>query len=209
VSTVQSERSIFSLNTALMAVAEGNYGRLGRGQQQRFTSANARIQLDPRLWEMPGAMPEIAPGGDFGANIDKPFTDRSMVLQAWGAYGVLWPVVHQQLGVSPDLGRHRLTVAPQLPADQREIAGRNIRLGGGSVDVAAARGRTTATTTVTRRVGVALTIGVVLRDGADVRSVRLDGIDARHRVVRTSRGTEVLVEAPGVLGANTLTVRYR
>ena len=53
----------------------------------------------------PGAMPEIAPSPDFPANIDRPLYDRSMVLQAWGAYGTLWPVVHQQLGVSPDLGR--------------------------------------------------------------------------------------------------------
>ena len=60
-------------------------------------------------------MPEIVPGGDFGANIDRLFTERSMVLQAWGAYGVLWPVVHQWLGVSPDLGRGRLAVVPQLP----------------------------------------------------------------------------------------------
>ena len=54
---------------------------------------------------MPSAMPEIVPGGDFGANIDRLFTERSMVMQAWGAYGVLWPVIHQWLGVSPNLGR--------------------------------------------------------------------------------------------------------
>jgi hypothetical protein len=41
-------------------------------------------------------MPEIVPGGDFGANIDRLFTERSMVMQAWGAYGVLW-----QLNGSP------------------------------------------------------------------------------------------------------------
>ena len=33
---------------------------------------------------------------------------RSMVMQAWGHYGTMWPVVHQQLGVRPDLGRDRL-----------------------------------------------------------------------------------------------------
>jgi hypothetical protein len=104
VSTVQSERSIFSLNTGIMAVAEGNFGRLGADQQQRYTTGNARIQLDPDIWEMPGAMPEIAPSPDFPANIGRPLYDRSMVLQAWGTYGILWPVVHQQLGVSPDLG---------------------------------------------------------------------------------------------------------
>ena len=43
-----------------MAVAEGNYGRLGLHQQQRFNAANRRLQLpDPE--EQPGAMPEFAP----------------------------------------------------------------------------------------------------------------------------------------------------
>ena len=63
-------------------------------------------------------MPEIVPGGDFGANIDRLFTERSMVMQAWGAYGVLWPVVHHWLGVSPDLGRGRVSVVPQLPTER-------------------------------------------------------------------------------------------
>ncbi|MBA2558821.1 MAG: glycogen debranching protein, partial [Propionibacteriales bacterium] len=83
VSSVHSERNVFSLNTAIMAVAEGNFGRLGARQQQYYTTGNARIQLDPRVEEMPGAMPEIAPEGDFTPNIDRPFNERSMVLQAW------------------------------------------------------------------------------------------------------------------------------
>ena len=98
------ERSIFSLNTAVMAVGEGNYGRLGADQQQRYTAANRRLQL-PDPDEQPGAMPEIAPSPDYGRSIDRPFYDRAMVLQAWGTYGTLWPVVHQQLGVRPDMGR--------------------------------------------------------------------------------------------------------
>ena len=105
VSEVPSERSIFTLNSAIAGVSEGNFGRLGADQQGVYVTGNARSQLDPSLWEMPGAMPEIVPGGDFGANIDRLFTERSMVMQAWGAYGVLWPVIHQWLGVSPELGR--------------------------------------------------------------------------------------------------------
>ena len=122
-----------------MAVAEGNFGRLGVDEQQRYTTGNARIQLDPDVWEMPGAMPEIAPSPDFPANIGRPLYDRSMVLQAWGTYGTLWPVVHQQLGVSPDLGRDYLAVVSKVPAGQSRIAGSNIRLGNGSVDVTAVR----------------------------------------------------------------------
>jgi len=208
-STVQSERAMFSLNTAIMAVAEGNYGRFGRGQQQRYTAANARIQLDPRLWEAPGAMPEIAPGGDFAANIDKPFTDRSMVLQAWGAYGVLWPVVRQQLGVAPDLGRSHVTVVPRIPDGQDEITGHNIRLGTGSVDVNAVRDHKALATTVTRRVLAQLTIGVVVPSDADVHSVRLDGHRAGYTTRRSARGTEILVDVPAGVGVSSLVVRYR
>ncbi len=118
-----------------MAVAEGNFGRLGTGQQQVYTTGNARIQLDPNVWETPGGMPEIAPSPDSPANIDRAFTDRSMTLQAWGTYGVLWPVVHQQLGVDPDLGHGKLSIVPQIPGGQQKVAGSNIRFGRGAVDV--------------------------------------------------------------------------
>lgn len=208
VSTVGSERSIFSLNTAVMAVAEGNFGRLGRDQQQRYTTANALIQLDPAVWETPGAMPEIAPSPDFGANIDRPFTDRSMSLQAWGGYGVLWPVVNQQLGVAPELGHGRISVVPQLPDGQRHIAGRDIRVGSGSVDVSATSTGTQLRTTV-RLTGVSaqLTVGAVLPDGSQVATVTLDGRPVAYDLVVTARGTEVHVR--GVQGPATLVVTLR
>ena len=69
VSAVQSERVIYSLGNAIMAVAEGNYGRLG--QARRYTTANARSQLDPSVWEMPGAMPEVLPSPDFGSKLNR------------------------------------------------------------------------------------------------------------------------------------------
>jgi hypothetical protein len=196
VSTVGSERSIFSLNTAVMAVAEGNFGRLGTAQQQRYTTGNAQIQLDPSVWETPGAMPEIAPSPDFKANIDRPFYDRSMTLQAWGAYGILWPVVHQQLGVAPDLGNGRVTVVPQVPDGQSQISGRSIRLGSGSVDVSASRSQRELRTTVrSDRLRADLTIGAVLPSGARVSSVTLNGRTAHFDIVHTSRGDEVRVHA--------------
>jgi hypothetical protein len=206
VSGVQSERSTFSLNTAVMAVAEGNYGRLGA--QRRYTTGNARIQLDPSVWEMPGAMPEIAPSPDFVANIDQSFLSRSSVLQAWGAYGVLWPVVHQQLGVDPDLGNGRLAVVPQLPPGQDRIAGYDVRLGTGAVDVVAARAGATLRTEVTARLHARLTLGAVLPSGTRVGAVRLDGHPVAYRVTTTARGTEVLAEARGG-GRHVLTVALR
>jgi hypothetical protein len=195
VSSVPSERTQFGLNTAIMAVAEGNFGRLGPDQQQRYTTANARIQLDPDVWEMPGAIPEIAPSPDFVANIDQRFTDRSMVLQAWGTYGTLWPVVHQQLGVSPDLGRGDVEIVPQVPPDQTRIAGRHIRLGTGWVDVSAEATSAQLRTTVESRVPADLLVGHVVPADAQVGSVTLNGRPVTYQLRQTARGDELVVDA--------------
>jgi hypothetical protein len=117
---------IFGLNTAIQAVGEGNYGRLGPGRQQRYTDAEAEPMFGQPYTggtpdEQPGSLPEILPSPDFDpegdrdANIDRCWTCRAMFVQAWGHYGTVWPVVHQQLGVRPDMGRRRLEVTPQVP----------------------------------------------------------------------------------------------
>jgi hypothetical protein len=140
------------------------------------------------------------------------------VLQAWGAYGVLWPVVHQQLGVDPDLGHGRLTVVPQLPPGQRHIAGADIRLGsgaggagdtgaGGSVDVAATLSGRSLRIDVNARLACRLSMGAVLPAGAAVAGVRLDGHPVEYRVVTTARGTEVHVDTGS--GRHTLVVDLR
>ncbi|GLZ02842.1 hypothetical protein Acsp03_03090 [Actinomadura sp. NBRC 104412] len=209
VSAVQSERSIYSLGNGVMATAEGNHGRLA--QQKRYTAANARSQLDPALAELPGAMPEILPSPDFDPpNIDRKLTDRSMVLQAWGAYGTLWPVVHHQLGLSPDMGRGRLEIVPQLPPGQSRIAGRDIRVGSGSVAVTAEASARTLRTSVNLRVdGASLVIGHVLPRGAQVASVTLNGRSVAHSLRRSARGTEVVVQAGTRRGQATLTITLR
>ncbi len=200
------ETSIFTLNTAIQAVGEGNYGRLGAGQQRRYTDANAETML-PVPDEQPGAMPEIAPSpgfdpaGDEDRNIDRCTICRSMVMQAWGNYGTAWAVVHQQLGVRPDLGRGRLEVVPQPPTSA-PIAGTNIRLGGGALArVSAARDGARHTTTVATGTApvTRLRIGHTLPRAATVQSVRLDGTavaDYEQRL--TNRGLEVTVSTrPG------------
>jgi len=189
---VPSERSIFTLGTSIMAVSEA---ALGRAAVRRYTTANARVQLDPSVWEVPGDLPEISPSPDFGANIDKLFTERSMGLQAWGTYGILWPVVHFELGVAPDLGRGAVEVVPQVPDGQSRIAGSDIRLGTGSLDVTATRSATRLTTTVTRHLPAALTIGAVLPAGRTVSAVALGGAPVAYTVVPTARGQEVRVAA--------------
>ena len=205
----KGERTIFGLNTAIQAVGEGNYGRLGPGQQQRYTDAETEPMFD-EPWtggtpdEQPGALPEILPSPDFDgagardANIDRCWTCRAMFMQAWGHYGTVWPVVHQQLGVRPDLGRGRLAVVPQLPSDA-PIAGRRIHLGDGALAlVQASRAGDTYRTTVD--VGSApvdrLDIGQTLPRGSTVTSVLLDGSPVGYDTVLTNRGLEVLARAP-------------
>jgi hypothetical protein len=202
----KGEKQIFTLNTAVMAVGEGNYGRLS--QQRHFTTANRRLQL-PAPDEQPGAMPEIAPSELYGRSVDKSFLERASVLQAWGSYGTAWPVVHQQLGVRPDLGARRLDVVPQQPT-RAPIAGSAIRLGTGSLDVRAWRSGAAYVTDVRARLGrdLRLRVGRVLPAGAQVGRVTLDGRRVVPRVQVTTRGVEVLVRAAAP-GGHRLVVRTR
>jgi hypothetical protein len=204
------EQQVFTLNSAVMAVGEGNYGRLGADQQRRYTSANRRLQL-PNPDEQPGAMGEVAPSPAYGRSIDRPFYDRAMVLQAWGNYGTIWPAVHQQLGVRPDLGRGRLEVTPQLPPYERRIAGRNIRLGGGAIDVIASYDGGAYRTVVDADVGLdKLTLGATLPFGAKVKRILLDGRAVAGQIRETNRGVEVAARVGGyVRGSHTLVVKTR
>jgi hypothetical protein len=182
----------YTLNTGVMAVGLGNYGLLGPGQQQRYTSDLAELQLGG-VAEQPGAMPEIGPSPDFTANVNQPFNERSSLDQAWGTYGVLWPVVNQQLGVDPQLGNGLLEVLPDVPSGQSLVSGTNIRVGAGSIDVAAAHQGNSYTTTVTARLACTLRVGATLPKGARISQVTLNGSPARYTVRDTNAGRQVLV----------------
>lgn len=210
-------RSIFGLNTAIQAVGEGNYGRLDA--QRRYTDAEAEPMFGQPFTggtpdEQPGALPEILPSpdfdaeGDLDANIDRCWNCRAMFMQAWGHYGTAWPVIHQQLGVRPDLGRGELAVVPQLPS-AAPIAGEDIRLGDGSVDVAAGRTGKQYRTTIDADDAPArrLELGHTLPRGARVKSVRLDGRRSGYRARLTNRGLEVTVKTRP--GEHTLEVTAR
>ena len=153
----QGEKVIFGLTTSIQSVGEGNYGRLGAGQQQRYTHALAETMFaEPATGgtpdEQPGAMPEIFPSPDQGANIDRCWTCRSMFMQAWGNYGTAWPVVHQWLGVRPDLGRGAVDVRAAGAAGPDAACGPAIRLGRlGRLARRATHSGTTYTTRVQRR----------------------------------------------------------
>ena len=204
----KGEAQIFSLNTAIQAVGEGNYGRLGRNQQKRYIDANVETMFSQPATngtpdEMPGAMPEIVPSPGFDAtgpndkNIDRCWTCRAMFIQAWGNMGTAWPVVNQHFGVRPDLGRDRLEIVPQPPS-RAPIAAENIRLGDGSVDVAAARYRNRYATRVDgHRLDLrSLRIGHTLPRDARVRWVKLDSRRVQWQERRTNRGLEISVRAP-------------
>jgi len=199
--TGAGEKSIFSLNTSIQSIGEGNYGRLGAEQQKRYTDANVETMFgEPAANgepdEQPGAMPEILPSPDFGKNIDRCWTCRSMFMQAWGNYGTAWPVVHQWLGVRPDLGRGRLEFVPQVPQGQSSVRGEDIRLGYGSADVLASHtGSTYETEITTSWVGArSVEIGHTLPRGIRPVSVVLDGRPVHHYELRqTNRGNEVTV----------------
>ena len=165
--------------------------------------------------EQPGAMPEIFPSTPADPtmqgvppNIDRCWTCRSMFMQAWGNYGTAWSVVHQQLGVRPFLGDGALQVVPQVPDGQPSVAGQNIRLGDGSVDVFAAHaGNRYETRLLVHGLQLqSLEIGQTLPAGSAPASVVVDGQPARDQTVRqTNRGVEVTVPVQGD-GPHTLTV---
>jgi hypothetical protein len=209
--TGQGERVIFGLTTSIQSIGEGNYGRLGPGQQQRYTHALAEPMFsEPATGgtpdEQPGAMPEIFPSPDQGANIDRCWTCRSMFMQAWGNYGTAWAVVHQWLGVRPDLGRGRVAFIPQVPQGQTSVQGQNIRLGNGSAAVLASHtGGTYRTEITVTGVGKKVQIGHTLPRGTRPTAVALDGLPVdTYELRETNRGTEVT--APTGPGHHTLIV---
>jgi len=176
----------------VMAVGLGNYGLLGPKDQQVYTDDLAQLQLGT-VEEQPGTMPEIGPSPDFAANVTQPFNERSSLEQAWGTYGVLWPVVHQQLGVDPQLGHGLLEVLPSVPQGQSTVSGTAIRIGAGTIDVTATHGGNTWTTTVKSGLACTLHVGATLPAGSTVNSVTLNGAPVAYQVRDTNSGHQVFV----------------
>jgi hypothetical protein len=217
--TGQGERVIFGQNTAIQAVGEGNYGRLGTDQQKRYTDAEVEPMFgEPYTGgdvvhhtpgtpdEQPGASPEIFPSPDVESgprdgNVERCTRCRSMVMQAWNQYGTMWPVVHQQLGIRPDLGRGQLEVVPQVPPYEPSLTGENIRLGSGALaKVTASRaGNAYRTEVDTGDAPIGrLVIGQTLPHGTQPGLVLLDGKPHDPQARETNRGVEVTAKTgPG------------
>ena len=106
-------------------------------------------------------------------------------------------------------GRGRLELVPQVPRGQSRIAGRNIRLADGSLNVAASHAGMTYRTIGRPRVALSrFVIGHTLPRGSRVKRVRLDGHRVGYRTRLTNRGLEVLVRAP-TSGRHELVVQTR
>jgi hypothetical protein len=129
-----------------------------------------------------------------------------MIHQAWGAYGTIWPVIHQQLGVRPDLGRGTLEIVPQLPPDSPGLSANNVLMGDGTLAVSASANEGVYTTTATPSLTAKLAIGHTLPKDAEVATATLDGETVPYDARETNRGMEVVVEAGQSAGERTLVI---
>ena len=110
--------SVWPLYTGWTAMAEYRTGR--------SLAAFEHLQSNARLtWlEDPGAITELLSGEFY-----QPLA-RSSSHQMWSSAMLLSPAIRGLFGVSPDALNHRLTVAPQLPADWNQVTLRNVAVGG-------------------------------------------------------------------------------
>jgi glycogen debranching enzyme len=186
--TGAGELKCWTLPTSVMAVAEANYGRLANDQAPFYMDSIAK-QLD---LEMPGALPEISPSPEYDPFVD--FRERAMFMQAWSSYGVQWPVIHNFLGISPDIPAKSLSVVPDIPDSWPGLSVQNLKVGGGTMTASASRSGKQYTTEVSAPSGWNLSIGHTLPAGTAVNDVTLDGKRVKYDVVDTTRGREVRVQ---------------
>jgi hypothetical protein len=183
-----SGQSCYLVNTGALAVGEANYGRLPQAVTDMDKIAS---QLTV---EMPGSLPELAASAQY--NPFEAFTSRANVMQAWSSYGLLWTVVNDLLGVSPDAPAGSVAVVPDIPPSWPSMSAGNLHVGAGTLGETASRHGAAYRTEVTGAQGLALTIGTVLAAGATVHSVTLNGAHVAYQLVTTNRGTAVEVSVP-------------
>jgi hypothetical protein len=194
-----SGQTCYLVNTGALAVGEANYGRLPQAVTDMDDIAS---QLTV---EMPGSLPELAASAQY--NPFEAFTSRANVMQAWSSYGLLWTVVNDLLGVSPDAPARSVAVVPEIPPSWPAMSVKNLRVGSATLGETASRRGATYQTEVTGARGLALTIGTVLASGATVHSVTLNGVPVAYRLVTTHRGSAVEVSVPHPAAEEVLAVR--
>jgi hypothetical protein len=183
-----SGQTCYLVNTGALAVGEANYGRLPQAVTDMDKIAS---QLTV---EMPGSLPELAASAQY--NPFEAFTSRANVMQAWSGYGLLWTVVNDLLGVTPDAPARSVAVVPEVPSSWPVMSVGNLHVGASTLAETASRHGDAYRTEVTGAQGLALTIGTVLAAGATVHSVTLNGVPVAYQLVTTNRGTAVEVSVP-------------
>ena len=190
-----AERSTFTLNTSIMAVGEGNYGRLGPGQQQRFTTANRRLQLPTstssrarcrrsrrrRTTRRPARSTGSSPSGRWCCRRGATTAPRG-------------PSCTSSSACAPTPAAASSRSCPRSRATSR-IGGSAIRLGqSGRAAVRASRSGKTYTTRVQVGAPIAkLAIGHTLPAGSTVKKAVLDG----KAVTPRTRGDEPRARGDG------------
>jgi len=192
-------QSCFLVNTGAMARAEANYGRTSQAVAYMDKVAS---QLTV---EMPGSLPELSASAQY--NPFEAFTSRANVMQAWSSYGVLFTVVNDLFGVTPDVPHGSVAVVPEVPASWPSLRVSRLRVGSHELGVDASHRAGVFRTQVSGASGLGLTIGAVLPAGAKPSSVTLNGAKVGFKLVSSTRGpaVEVLVKAPA--RSETLVVR--
>src|SRR5580704_16265956 len=178
-------QTCYLVNTGALAVGEANYGRLPQAVTDMDKIAS---QLTV---EMPGSLPELAASAQY--NPFEALTSRANVMQAWSGYGLLWTVVNDLLGVTPNAPAGSVAVVPEVPASWPAMSVGNLHVGASTLAETATRHGAAYRTQVTGAQDLALTIGTVLASGATVHSVTLNGAHVPYRLVTTHRGTAVEV----------------
>jgi hypothetical protein len=192
-------QTCYLVNTGALAVGEANYGRLGQ-------SVSSMDKVASQLTvEMPGSLPELAASAQY--NPFEAFTSRANVMQAWSSYGLLWTVVNDLLGVSPDVPGRSVAVVPEVPPSWPGLSVRDLRVGGSALAESASHSGDVYQTEVSGASGLALTIGSVLPAGAAPQSVTLNGQPVSYQRVSSHRGLEILVSVPHPAAHETLVVQ--
>ena len=194
-----SGQTCYLVNTGALAVGEANYGRLPQAVTDMDKIAS---QLTV---EMPGSLPELAASAQY--NPFEAFTSRANVMQAWSGYGLLWTVVNDLLGVTPDAPAGSVAVVPEVPSSWPSMSVGNLHVGASTLAETASRHGVSYRTEVTGAQGLALTIGTVLAASATVHSVTLNGVPVAYQLVPTNRGTAVEVSVPHPAAAEVLAVQ--
>ncbi|HWQ35710.1 MAG TPA: GH116 family glycosyl hydrolase [Blastocatellia bacterium] len=184
--------SVWPLFTGWASMAAYKYHRAHIGYD--YLMANALLTYDNAL----GYVTELL-SGEFNQAFG-----RSSHHQVWSCAMVVTPLVRGMLGLEADAVHHRLTFAPQLPADWQNVSVKNYRMGQSSFDLTLERFTPVTRAAKAAPPGTQLTKLTISRTGtasepatellfapafaadAEIRRVSVNGKDAKFDVINTA-----------------------